>query len=227
MRTKALLLTAVALAVGLASSEAQNVYSQNIVGYINYTSTTVSPQFELISNPLDNGSNTVSSLFKTPPGGTQLQLWQPSSGSFLTVSFTGGHWKTNGVTVDNTLIIQPGTGFFISVGSGVYSNTFVGNVTPASGTAGTNVIETGFQAVSSLVPYSDNVTNTSTLNLIVPGGTQVQAWNVVNQSFDVYSFTGGRWRLNGNPANLTLGVPQGVFVNNQSGAPINWVETGP
>src|SRR5437879_6035335 len=61
MRTKALLCCA-ALAAGLATSAVaqSNVFSLNIVGYVNTPLTT---GFNLIANPLDKGTNDLNSLF--------------------------------------------------------------------------------------------------------------------------------------------------------------------
>jgi hypothetical protein len=55
MKTKTLLIAAAALVAGIVSSEAQ-VYSANIVGYVNVSGN--ANQFALIANPLDNGTNT-------------------------------------------------------------------------------------------------------------------------------------------------------------------------
>jgi len=220
MRTKTLLIAAAALAATVISSQAQ-VYSANIVGYVNFVSSTVSPKFEMICNPLDNGTNTVASLFPAPPGGTSLQLWSGSAFSTITYAPKLGGWGANG-----SLVINPGKGVFISVGgTSPYTNTFVGNVVPNTGLNGTNVIGTGFQTASSLVPYTDSVTNTSTINLVVPGGTQLQAWNPVSQTFNTFTYSPklGGWT----PSVPVLSVGQGVFIQNTSGGPINWVETGP
>jgi len=221
MRTKTLLMAGAALAFSLATSQDQ-VYSANIVGYWNYVSSTVNPKFEMIANPLDNGaSNTIAALFPSPPGGTQLQIWNGSGFNLYAYSIKAGGWGANG-----SVQLPPGVGFFISIGgSGVYSNTFVGSVVPAVGIMGTNVINTGFQTLSSMVPYADSVSNTATINLVVPGGTQIQEWNVANQGYDLYNFStkAGGWT----PSVPTLQVGQGIFINNLSGSPINWVQTGP
>jgi hypothetical protein len=124
------------------------------------------------------------------------------------------------------VVIPPGVGFFISIGgSGILTNTFVGNVTPNTGLLATNVIGTGFQALSSMVPYADSVSNTSTVNLVVPGGTAVDTWNSGSQGFTTYTYApkAGGW----SPSVPTVGVGQGVFIQNNSGSPINWVQTGP
>jgi hypothetical protein len=227
MRTKTLLLACAALALSLATSQAQ-VYSANIVGYVNYISRTNSPAYEMIDNPIDNGVNSLISLFPTPPGSSQVQIWQGASAvpPFLIATFSLGHWKTNGVTADG-LVIPPGVGFFIKVGgTSPYTNTFVGTVDPNTGLFGTNVVNTGFQALSSMLPISDSVTNTATINLIVPGTTQVQKWNIANQAYDVYTYSLGNWKLGGVNTNLVIGLPEGFFVKN-NGAAFNWVQTGP
>ena len=219
MRTKTLLMAGAALAFSLATSQAQ-VYSANIVGYVNYVSTTVSPNFEMIDNPLDNGaSNTLATLFPSLPGGTIVEVWGGTS--FTPYTYTKlGHWGANA-----KVEIPPGQGFFISVGSGIVTNTFVGSVVPAVGLQGTNVIGTGFQAVSSMVPYAGSVSNTAAINLVVPGGTIVETWNAGSQTFTPYTFVGlsHKWT----PSDLVISVGQGFFIENNSGSPINWVQTGP
>jgi hypothetical protein len=229
MRTKTLLLAASVIAAGIVSSEAQsNVYSQNIVGYSTYISQTTTPSFELICNPLDNGTNTLASVLPTPPGGTSVQIWQPSTGSFLLDTYTTAKgWHTNATAQSGaSVLVAPGTGFFVSWGSGPYTNTWIGNVDPAVGVMETNVLAAGFTCDSSTVPYADIATNGATIDLPLPGGNQVQLWNVGNQSFDLYVFSGGKIKLNGVQTNILLNVGQGFFYNNNS-TPLNWVQTGP
>jgi hypothetical protein len=221
MRTKILLTAAAAMVAGLVSSNAQ-VYSANIVGYVNYVSQTSSPKFELIAKPLNNGSNTIASLFVSPPAGTTLDVWQPGGG-FASYAYApkAGGWGANG-----SVVLSPGVGFFIQIGgSGIYSNTFVGSVSPVTGTTGTNVIGTGFQALASMVPYSDYVTNTSTINLAVPAGTALDTWSVAGQGFSSYTYApkAGGW----SPSVPVLNVGQGVFIQNNTANPVNWVQTGP
>ncbi|MGB7767340.1 MAG: hypothetical protein WBN22_00600 [Verrucomicrobiia bacterium] len=223
MRTKILLTAAAAMVAGLVSSNAQ-VYSANIVGYVNYTSSTTSPKYELIANPLDNGSNTLASVFSKPAGGSSLTIWT-GSGFGLIATFTAGHWKTNGVTADN-YVLPPGTGVFAQW-SAPYTNTFVGQVDPVVGATNTTVLPAGYQLVSSLVPYADYVTNTGTVNITgVTGGTTITEWDTANQSFDLlYTFTAGHWKLGGVNNTPQLGIGQGFFFN--AAAPYNWTQVGP
>jgi len=58
---KTLLIAAAALAAGIISSQAQ-VYSQNVVGYVNLT--VPNGQFALLANQLDTGSNTLDNVIQ-------------------------------------------------------------------------------------------------------------------------------------------------------------------
>jgi len=61
MRTQTLLIAAAtALAAAVTSSQAQTVYSANVVGYINVT--VPANSFSLIANQLDTGTNTVNNV---------------------------------------------------------------------------------------------------------------------------------------------------------------------
>src|ERR1700735_871929 len=84
MRTKTLLLTAALVAAGVASSMAQsNVYSLNVVGYVNVT---VSPGYNLVTTPLDDGAGDLltnviggsSATATALPDGTLLYPWTSS-----------------------------------------------------------------------------------------------------------------------------------------------------
>src|SRR5262245_23243726 len=114
MRTKALLCAAV-LAAGAVTSMAQsNVYSLNIVGYVNVP---LGNGFTLVANPLDNGTNTLSSLF--PNAGFGDAVFQYNNGTFTSSSFLGS-WNPD-------LTTKPGGGIFYQTTT-PYTNTFVGNV---------------------------------------------------------------------------------------------------
>ena len=92
MRTKKLILAAAALAVSLASSQAQsNVYSVNIVGYINVPLTTANT---LLSNPFDDGTNTLVSIDKgVLPNGSAVNTWNGTG--FNATSKARGAWSSN------------------------------------------------------------------------------------------------------------------------------------
>jgi hypothetical protein len=191
MRTKTLLIAAAALVAGIISSNAQ-VYSANIVGYVNVK---LNNGFTLVANPLDNGTNDLNSLFPNAGFGDTVYFY--SGGTFSTSTYFGS-WSPD-------LVITPGQGVFYSGGS-VQTNTFSGQYVLG---AHTNNIPVGFSIVSSKVPESDTLEN---LNFpagfgdtvyFYRGGTYVSStyfgsWSpdlspAVGESFWDSTGTGGPW----------------------------------
>jgi len=209
MRTKTLLLSAAAMVAGLISAQAQsNVYSANIVGYV--TVTNAANQFALYSNPLDSGTNTVTSLFASSPNGTVVEVWNGAGFQSSTKGF-GGVWTTN-------LTLVPGQGFFYKT-SVNGTNTFVGSIIPANGASVTNNLANGlFALVGSPIPYTDNLTGTNlNLNTAVANGTVVEVWNGTGFQSATKGF-GGVWTTN-----LVIQPGQGFFVKPNNAA--TWVQT--
>jgi len=204
MRTKTLLLTAAAMAAGLATSIAQsNVYSANVVGYVNTTAT--AGQFAMWANPLDNGTNNLTSLLPSAPNGTVVELWNGVGFQSATKSF--GSWSTN-------LTILPGTGFFIKFNANT-TNTFAGSVAVPVGASVTNSLPAGlFELVGSPIPYSDNLTGTN-LNLQLGNGSVIEIWTGTGFQSSTKSF--GSWSTN-----LTILPGEGFYV--KSSVATNWVQ---
>ena len=209
MRTKTLLLSAAALVAGFISAQAQsNVYSANIVGYV--TVTNAASQFALMANPLDSGSNTLSSLFASAPNGTLVEIWNGAGFQSSTKGF-GGVWTTN-------LTLSPGQGFFLKSSSNG-TNTFVGSVVVPNGGSVTNSLNAGlFYLVGSPIPYSDSLSGTNlNLTTAVGNGTLVEVWNGTSYQSSTKGF-GGVWTTN-----LVIQPGQGFFVKPSAAA--NWVQT--
>src|SRR5947207_14275109 len=124
MRTKALLCAA-ALAAGAVSSMAQsNVYSLNVVGYVNLpVAGSAAGAFTFIANPLNTTNNTIASLIPNPPDGTTLFKWTGSA--FVSSTFFLGAWS------DGTFTLNPGEGGIVQ-SSAPFSNTFVDEVMQGS-----------------------------------------------------------------------------------------------
>jgi hypothetical protein len=209
MKSKTLLIAAAALVAATISSEAQ-VYSANIVGYVNVT--LPAGQFALVSNPLDDGTNTANDLLGTLPNKSQVQLW---NGTAFT-SYTKG---ASGFSPNPSIPV--GTGFFVKSLS-LYTNTFVGNVVPAPGgnQSTNNLPAAAFVLVGSTLPVSGtfNDVGTNTLNLIatLPNKSQVQIYN--GSGFT--SYTKGAAGFSPNPP---LSVAQGFFIKSSSAT--NWIQT--
>jgi hypothetical protein len=222
MRTKTLLLAAAALAAGIASSQAQNVYSQNIVGYAQVTAT--AGQYILVANPMTTGDDVISNVLQNLPGGTVAQIWNGAGFTPFTYTALSHSWKV-GAVVSNTAALPVGTGFFLYNATVPITNTFVGSVNV--GISVTNPLTTAISPVGCAIPYSDVVTNPATINLLVAGGTELQQWNVGSQSFTpfIYSALSKAWKIGATVTNPVVTVAQGFFIT--PSAATNWVQTLP
>jgi hypothetical protein len=209
MRTKSLLIAVAALAATVVTSEAQ-VYSQNVVGYVNVAMP--AGALVLTSNPLDDGTNTANDLLGSLPNKSQIQIWNGSGFTAVTKSAAGFSPNPS---------IPVGTGFFVkSVAN--YTNTFVGNVIPApgGGTTTNNFPAGTLVLVGSTLPVGGtfNDVGTNTINLIatLPNKSQIQIWNGSG-------FTALTKAAAGFSPNPALSVAQGFFVKSVSAT--NWVQT--
>jgi hypothetical protein len=205
MRTKTLLLSAVALAAGLLSTQAQsNVFSANVVGYV--TVTNAANQYALYSLPLDSGSNNLTGLFPNAANNSQILIW--TGAGYQTSQKTFGNWSTN-------FNLVPGQGFFVKFPANG-TNTFVGSIVTPNGASVTNSFGAGLYAlVGSPVPYTDNLTGTN-LNLQLANNSQVLVWT--GSGFQTAQKTFGNWSTN-----LNIVPAQGFFV--KSATATNWVQT--
>jgi hypothetical protein len=208
MRTKTLLLGAAALAAGIISSQAQNVYSQNIVGYVSVP--LPANQFALIDNPLDNGTNTLSSIDSGLPSKSKAETWNGSG--FTLASKSGTTWSTN-------LSIPPGTGFFVESPT-AFTNVFVGQVGIGGALSNSVSLTSGFQLVGSTIPFSGTITdsgpNTINIGSVLPTKSKIETWN--GTGFTLSSLSGTTWSIP-----LPLAVGQGFFVDPAGAA--TWVQS--
>jgi hypothetical protein len=155
MRTKTAILTAAFVAAGALSSMAQsNVYSLNVVGYVNVP---LVAGFNMIANPLDldgtGTNNTVSGVFGTSLANNS-QVYKFSGGGFnSTFIFARGAWSAGA----NTATLNPGEGIFLSVPANT-NFTFVGQVLQGSQT--NQFIAPGYTLLGSKIPLSGGLQTT-------------------------------------------------------------------
>jgi len=215
MRTKTTLLTAALVAAGAATSMAQ-VYSLNVVGYINVTLTN---GFQLVSCPLvGSPDNTLNSILPATsvPTGTIVYTFNNGTGSYSSDTSTaprgGGAniWASGGTA---SLAVGQGAFVFLPGGPGTSTNvTFVGTVQQASGSTPTP-IAAGFSIVSSQVPLSGGVT--TTLGYTPNVGDILYTFDPVAQGYSSYSFItprgGGanQW----SPSEPSINVSQSFFLD--------------
>lgn len=192
MRTKTLICAAALLAAGVATSMAQsNVYSLNVVGYVNVP-TTGGGFFNMMANPLNNANNGITNLFSSAQDGDQIYRWsvvaQDLSPTVYTYSSFLGKW-------DGNFVLNAGEGiFYLNAGSNK-TNTFVGDVIQGSYT--NSIVGSGsFNAIGSSVPLGGSFTN-SIVGLPVSDGDQVYTWLTPAQDLApavaTYSTFLGKW----------------------------------
>src|ERR1044071_4398970 len=137
MRTKTLLLAAALSAAGIVASMAQsNVYSVNIVGYINQNFPAGNA---LIGNQLDldgtGTNNTIHTVFGTNgaslANGTTLNAFTGTSFATVAKGAKGLSEANPGDMAKVTAALQPGKGLFIN-SPAAQTVTFVGNVMTAN-----------------------------------------------------------------------------------------------
>lgn len=214
MKTKTLLIAAATLAVGAISSQAQ-VYSQNIVGYVNVTLPGAAA-YSLIANPLDDGAgNQLTNVLKALPNSSTVTTWN-GTGYNAPIALTLGVWSGN-------TQLPPGVGFFVKNGkatSPALTNTFTGSLLVNSGQSTTNVLALGYNLVGSQLPFAGDLTTDTNLNLKVPNSSTITMWNGAGYNAPV-ALTLGVWS---GPANVTVG--QGYFIKEGKFA-TNWVQVAP
>jgi hypothetical protein len=171
MRTKALLGLA-ALAVGLSTSVAQNVYSLNVVGYINIT--LQANKAHLLSIPLapvDGNFNITNTIVLDNGDGSQdlseLFAWNGTAWSSPSTWFSGA-W-------DTPMVISNGVGYFL-LASANSTLTFVGQV--PQGALAYN-IPLNVSTLANQVPVSGPFPGAAVGNDL----DEIFTWNLASQSW--------------------------------------------
>ena len=234
---KTLLIAAAALAAGVISSQAQ-VYSQNVVGYVNLPLT--NGVLTCIAPPLDldgTGTNdTISSVFTTPSLGDTVYAYNGSGYDVIGyIAHGSGHpvvYTTNwfnGSTASPGYKLNPGVSVFY-LPAATATATVVGNVLQ-----GTNLQNAYFPAagnvalVGSQVPIGGGLTSVLGYNPSL--GDNVYIYD--NGAYDVYSYIAHgsghpvvyttNWFNGSTPGEPVLNVGQGFWI--LPVASTNWYQT--
>jgi hypothetical protein len=211
MRTKALFVAAAFVAAGIVSSMAQ-VYSDNVVGYVNAT---MVPGFNLITNPLDAGDNTVQALLPGEPGLKVYKFRANQTGYDIAefVEFLGETlWQ------GPNFEIAPGEGVFVL--NPLAENlvvTFVGEIQDGMQTIS---VPEGFSIRSSIVPQAGALA--SQLAFPAVPTDLIYKWNKTTQSwtdgiFTLQEFLG---EVMWSPSEPSLEVGEAFFV--KKAGTVNW-----
>ncbi len=209
MRTKTLLLTAAALAAGLATSVAQsNVYSVNVVGYVNVTLTN---GFTLMGNQLDlDGTglnNNVNTVFSTNlPSGANVFAF--TGGAFAPNATYGSKSGWSGGTNYVNAALAPGRGVFVQLPS-AKTITLVGNVMQGGLS---NSYPAGYSVISSMVPQGGLIQ--TDLGYVPVSGVNIFRYNPAIQNY-APNYTWGT-KSGWSPSQPTLNIGEAVFVQSPS-----------
>jgi len=250
MRTKTLLIAAAsALAAGVTVTQAQ-VYSQNIVGYVNAV---YSPGFSAAANPFNEAAgNAVTNIIQNPNvggsgqwDGTYVYTWTGHTYNIVTLDSTiaGGVADPTDSYPTNAPIINPGTGFFVANEGTIGTNTYVGTVALSSypGTT-TNVIPASpaFSLVASVLPIGGGVSSVLGLTNVVTAGSgaldgdYIYQPNIVSGHFLPYIVTTIDSTVAGGFADPTdsyatnepvIPVAGNFFFVNENATPVTWIQS--
>jgi len=228
MRTKTLLLSAAALlAAGIVSSQAQAVYSQNVVGYASVV--LPSGGFEMFANPFTNGNNSASNVLTGLVGGETLYIW--NGNGYYEYNYLGlgngtgaggpsdwldagsptnipGDVNISGNFFAPTPVLPPGQAFFIQNLGATETNTFTGVVA----TTNSVTLTSGhYLMLASAIPVGGDISN-NIINLTgsLVGGETVYVWN--GNGYYNYNYLGaGNGTGAGGPSDwLDAGSPTNI-----------------
>jgi hypothetical protein len=156
---------------------AQNVYSLNVVGYVNVT---LPPQqFTCLANPLDaslggtvaNG-NDITNLFQGANGGDSVSIWIPSA---IDYSTTIPSYSTRTKTWSANHALPPGQALlYFNKGAAAEVITFTGQVPQGTYNVGT-LPGSAFSMLGSPVPIGGDPTNSTTVLGLAPSGSDTIA----------------------------------------------------
>jgi len=197
MRTKTLLLTAALVAAGVASSMAQ-VYSVNLVGYINKQ---LPAGFYMVANQLNNGTgNKAVDLIANPPNNTFLYKFNGTG--YDSIDFVDGAWEGDFV---DTMTLAPGEGAFISSPQ-AHTVTFVGEVVLSSDVT----IPAGFSIRSSVIPQSAGL---DVLGYPASENDFVYQFNPATGAYTSNDYVDGAWEGDGGGVAPTPAIGEAFFIS--------------
>ncbi len=200
---------------------AQNVYSLNVVGYVNIP---LIEGFQLIANQLDfdgTGTNntTVNVLgTNTVPVGTTVYTWSGTKYNIASLAKS----KTGVVAWNATNTLAPGEGAWVNVPTGGLTGTS-SNLTTVGQVDQGALVNThvpaagGYSLVSSMIPLAGGLQ--TVLGYSNPQvGDQVYQWSITQGKYVINSFTKSKTGvLAWTPAEPSIAVGEGFWLNSQAG----------
>jgi len=218
MRTKALICAAV-LSASLVSTFAQ-VYSLNVVGYVNKT--VAANSWYLWTNPLKTTNDTTATVMAGLSG--DAANWADSVVYGWTGGYTDPETYVPGVGwLPGTVDLSPGKGFFFFAKT-AGTVTFVGEVVTTN-----NIIlpANSWTLIGSSFPISADLQTLGFAGNDDGAGHSDQVYRYNNGYNDGDTFvTGAGWLGTGTPpGGPVLDVAEGIFYNNAQSTQTTWVKS--
>jgi hypothetical protein len=225
MRTKIALLSAAAMAAGLLSASAQ-VYSVNVVGYVNQP---LQEGFNLVGNPQDFGGatspdNVTNVMGQALPANTQVYVYNGAGYNISTFIKNKAGTATNWSPI---IMIDPGLGAWIKIpaaSGGARTNTYTGEV--KQGVLNhTNLAPAGGLSMVASIPPLAGFINT---NLSYNGGAndQIYKWtnNGTASGYQIFTYIKNKagTATNWSPSVPQLSVAEGAWLKSSAGQA--WVQ---
>jgi hypothetical protein len=189
------------------------VYSVNIVGYVNKAAT--SGALHLVENPLVSTNDTLNSVLAGSPATSQAWVWNGAGYTPSSVGAKSGVWSPD-------VAIPTGTGFFYKP-AGNITNTFVGEVIVGPGQSATNSLSAGvLDLTGALIPVATTsiATDASYGLTTAPATSQLWKWNGVGYTPTSVGAKSGVWS-----PDVSVSVGEAVFIKAPSS--FDWVQTLP
>jgi hypothetical protein len=225
MRTKALLCAAIVAAGAITAVAQNNVYSLNVVGYVNVP---VPSGYSLLANPLSAGVTNGANEIMTPIDGEAILKWNGSTFNYVSFDTGFNGWIDINFNPSVPPSLPPGKGFFFLNPGAATTVTFVGQVVPSPGVTNQLTLPSGYSLVGSPLPVSAPVITNAPVSLPVIDGMAILTWNGSAYSYRSYDTGFNGWiDLNFNPATPPAYTTGQAFFFLNPGAPVTWNQSLP
>jgi hypothetical protein len=213
---------------------AQNVYSLNVVGYVNVP---VPAGYSILGNPLSAGVTNGAGEIMTPIDNSIILTWNGAGYNYVGYDSGNGGWVDANSSPTQPPSLPPGKGFFFFNPGTATTITFVGQVVPSPGVTNAMSLPSGYSLISTPLPVSGTLgTATTTGNPPVPGAVNMPVidneiilqWNGAGYNYIGYDSGNGGWvdaASSPIPA-PTITAGKGFFFFNP-GTAANWLQALP
>lgn len=212
-----------------------NVYSLNVVGYVNVP---VASGYNLLANPLKAGVTNGANEIMAPVDGAAFLTWNGAGYNYngVDLGVAGGWINENGDPAPPPQL-PPGKAFFFYNPGAAGTITFVGEVVPSPGTTNSLALPPGYSLIGTPLPVTATLGGSldsgatvvpGALNMPVIDGEAMLPWTGAGYNYQGYDSGVPGWiNENGDAISApTITAGKGFFFYNP-GAATTWKQTLP